>query len=204
MILVQIAVGPMKNFSYLVSDGTSGSAALIDPGFDVDRILSESVRRDLAVDYVFCTHAHSDHCSGIREIRRRTKAKIIAHISSSISKDIQVGDGSKISVGNLEALTIHTPGHTKDSISILFENNLFTGDTLFVGECGRTDIEGGDPSEMYDSLFKKILSLPDDIEIYPGHDYGERPNSTIGYERRHNYTLKPRSREEFIDFMSQP
>ena len=187
----------MKNFSYLVSDGTSGSAALIDPGFDIDKILSESVRRDLAVDYVFCTHSHSDHCSGIREIRRRTKAKIIAHISSSISKDIQVGDGSKISVGNLEALTIHTPGHTKDSICILLENNLFTGDTLFVGECGRTDIEGGDPSEMYDSLFKKILSLPDDTEIYPGHDYGEKTYDTLGNQKRTNKTLLAKNLNEF-------
>jgi hydroxyacylglutathione hydrolase len=194
----------MKNFSYLVSDGTSGSAALIDPGFDVARVLSEAKGRGLTVDYVFCTHSHSDHCSGIKEVRRSTKAKIIAHASSSISKDIPVVDGSKISIGNIEALIIHTPGHTRDSICILMGNALFTGDTLFVGECGRTDIAGGDSSAMYDSLFQKILSLADDVEVYPGHDYGDRPSSTIGYERENNYTLKPRSREEFMDFMSEP
>jgi len=204
LMLLQIPVGPMKNFSYLVGDGTSGSAALIDPGYDVARVLSEAERKGLTVDYVICTHSHSDHCSGLKEVRRSTRARVIAHASAPIYKDIPVVDGSKLSVGNLEALIIHTPGHTKDSICILMGNALFTGDTLFVGECGRTDITGGDPSAMYDSLFQKILNLDDKIEVYPGHDYGAMPHSTIGFERENNYTLKPRSREEFLDFMSEP
>jgi len=203
MKLVQIAVGPMKNFSYLVSDGASGPAAVFDPGFDVDTILSEAERKGLSIEYVFNTHSHSDHCSGNDDVRRSTNAKIVAHVSAPIYKDIPVVDGSKVAIGKLEATTIHTPGHSKDSICILIEDKLITGDTLFVGECGRTDLRGGNSGDMYDSL-RKILKLPDNIEIYPGHDYGNKPHSTLGYERRNNYTLKPMTREEFIVFMSEP
>ncbi|MGQ9515156.1 MAG: hydroxyacylglutathione hydrolase family protein [Thermoproteota archaeon] len=194
----------MKNFSYLLSNGKTGVATIIDPGFDVDRILNKASTMKLRVEFVFNTHSHFDHCSGNEEIKRFTNAKIIAHESSPIYKDIAVVDGSKLRLGGLEALAIHTPGHSKDSMCLLIEKKLFTGDTLFVGECGRIDLEGGDPSEMYDSLFRKILALPDDTEVYPGHDYGEKPYSSIGYERRNNYVLKPRTKEQFIELMSEP
>jgi glyoxylase-like metal-dependent hydrolase (beta-lactamase superfamily II) len=100
---------------------------------------------------------------------------------------------------------IHTPGHTPDSICLLVDNKkLLTGDTLFVGECGRTDLLGGNSRSMYHSLFNKLLKLGDDVEVYPGHDYGSKPSSTIGEEKRSNYTLEPRSLMEFIEFMRQP
>jgi glyoxylase-like metal-dependent hydrolase (beta-lactamase superfamily II) len=194
----------MKNFAYLISDGKTGVATIIDPGFDVDKILTKASMMKLRIEFIFNTHSHFDHCSGNDKIRRLTNAKVIAHASSPIYKDIEVVDGSKLNLGDLEALAIHTPGHSKDSMCLLVDKKLFTGDTLFVGECGRTDLKGGDPGEMYDSLFGKILTLPDDIEIYPGHDYGEKPNSTIGYERRNNYVLKPRTKEQFIEFMLEP
>jgi glyoxylase-like metal-dependent hydrolase (beta-lactamase superfamily II) len=100
---------------------------------------------------------------------------------------------------------IHTPGHTPDSIYLLVDNKkLLTGDTLFVGECGRTDLSGGNSRNMHGSLFNKLLKLNDAVEVYPGHDYGSKPYSTIGEERRSNYTLQPRSLAEFIEFMKQP
>jgi glyoxylase-like metal-dependent hydrolase (beta-lactamase superfamily II) len=99
---------------------------------------------------------------------------------------------------------IHTPGHTPDGICLLVDNKLLTGDTLFVGECGRTDLAGSSAEDMYHSLFDKILALDDSIEVYPGHDYGNKPISTIGDERRTNYTLEKRTLEEFIEFMSEP
>jgi glyoxylase-like metal-dependent hydrolase (beta-lactamase superfamily II) len=100
---------------------------------------------------------------------------------------------------------IHTPGHTPDSICLLVTDKLLlTGDTLFVGECGRTDLPGGNTRSMYDSLFNKLLKLGDEVEVYPGHDYGPRPSSTIGEEKRSNYTLQQRSLAEFIEFMRQP
>ena len=97
-----------------------------------------------------------------------------------------------------------SPGHSPDGICLLADKKLLTGDTLFIGECGRTDLSGGSSEEMYDSLFHKIAVLDDDIEVYPGHDYGERASSTIGSEKRTNYTLQPRSKEEFVRFMAEP
>ena len=107
-------------------------------------------------------------------------------------------------VGTMEVKVLHTPGHSRDSVCYLVGKKLFTGDTLFVGECGRTDMPGGDAGALYDSLFNRLLKLPDDIEVYPGHDYGARPTSTIGQERKTNYVLEPRTRAEFIEFMAEP
>jgi glyoxylase-like metal-dependent hydrolase (beta-lactamase superfamily II) len=108
-------------------------------------------------------------------------------------------------VGKISLKIIYSPGHTNDGICILIDNQkLLTGDTLFVGECGRTDFLGGNSKSMYESLFSKLLKLSDNIEVYPGHDYGFKPSSTIGEERKSNYTLQPRSLKDFIEFMSQP
>jgi hydroxyacylglutathione hydrolase len=107
-------------------------------------------------------------------------------------------------VGNLEITVIHTPGHSPDGISLLVDNKLLTGDTLFVGECGRTDLEGSSSEALYHSLFEKLLRLPAGVEVYPGHNYGRKPSSTIGYERSSNYVLKPRSLREFVQFMGEP
>jgi glyoxylase-like metal-dependent hydrolase (beta-lactamase superfamily II) len=116
-----------------------------------------------------------------------------------------VDDGDIIHIGSIPVKIIHTPGHTPDGICLLVDNQkLLTGDTLFVGECGRTDMPGGNSKNMYNSLFNKILKLNDDVEVYPGHDYGPKPSSTIGEEKRSNYTLEPRSLAEFIEFMNQP
>jgi hydroxyacylglutathione hydrolase len=121
------------------------------------------------------------------------------------AENLKVDDGDVIRIGSIPIKVIHTPGHTSDSICLLVDNQkLLTGDTLFVGECGRTDLPSGNSKSMYHSLFHKILKLNDDVEVYPGHDYGSKPSSTIREERRSNYTLEPRSLAEFIEFMSQP
>jgi glyoxylase-like metal-dependent hydrolase (beta-lactamase superfamily II) len=134
-----------------------------------------------------------------------SSAKTVAHKLSRINADIAVDDGDIIRLGNVPIKFIYTPGHTPDSICLLVDNKkLLTGDTLFVGECGRTDLLGGNSRSMYDSLFNKLLKLNDAVEVYPGHDYGSKPYSTIGEERRSNYTLQPRSLAEFIEFMKQP
>ena len=119
-------------------------------------------------------------------------------------KDIAARDGDMIEVGSLKIQVLHTPGHCPDHICLLAEGKLLTVDTLFVVEFGRTDLAGGDAGALYDSLFKKLMALNDSIEVYPGHDYGSKPSSTIGEERRNNYTLKPRTRDEFIRFMAEP
>ncbi len=204
MIFKQVAVGTFQNFAYIIGDEQSKLAAIVDPAWDVDKLLQTCRELDVKVAYVINTHSHHDHVNGNDTTVQRTGAKVIAHEKSPVRKDIQVKDGDGVKIGLLKAQVIHTPGHCPDHICILAEEKLLTGDTLFVGECGRTDLPGGNPGDMYDSLFQKILNLPDSTEIYPGHDYGSKPSSTIEYERRNNYTLKPRTREEFIHFMAEP
>jgi len=192
------------NFTYVFGDEKTGEAAVVDPGHDVERILRQVQLLKAHLKYVFNTHSHGDHTAGNTKIKEKTKAKVVMHARAPLPKDIAVEDQDSLRVGRLVVKVIHTPGHTPDSICLLVDNKLFTGDTLFVGECGRTDLPGGSSEDMYHSLFGRILSLPDDIEVYPGHDYGERPCSTIGHERKTNYTLKNRTLEEFIQFMKNP
>ena len=201
---MQVPVGAMQNFAYIIGDEKALVAAIVDPAWEVEKLLDICRGLDLRVTFVINTHSHPDHVEGNGLVVRETGAKIVMHESSRLRKDIAVKDGGTIEIGALKAKVIHTPGHCPDHICILVDGKLLTGDLLFVGECGRTDLPGSSPGDMYDSLFHKILPLQDSVEIYPGHDYGSRPFSTIGYERRNNYVLQPRTREEFVRFMAQP
>ena len=193
------------NFSYLIADDTTREAAVVDSSFNAGEIARVIQAENLKVEYIISTHGHSDHTAGNAELRSIFKAKTVAHKLSRIDACVKVEDGTIISIGSISMEVIHTPGHTADSVCLLVDNQkLLTGDTLFIGECGRTDLVGGNSKSLYNSLFHKILKLDDDVEVYPGHDYGLKPSSTVGEERRSNYTLKPRSLVEFIEFMSQP
>jgi len=192
------------NFSYVVADDNTKEAAVVDPGFNVDRIIQFLKDNGLKAKYVIATHHHGDHTAGNEKIKAFSGAAIVAHRLSSIEKDIEVADGDVLEVGGLCIRVIHTPGHTRDGISLLVDGKLLTGDTLFVGECGRTDLSDSSAEDMHDSLFDKLMRLDNGVEVYPGHDYGPRPFSTIGAERRSNYTLKRRSLEEFVEFMKEP
>ena len=193
------------NFSYIVADDITRDTAVIDSSYNAGEITRILKAENLNLKYVINTHGHSDHTAGNEELRSMFNAKIVAHKLSRINADIKVDDGDFIRTGNISLKVFHTPGHTPDSICLLVDNQkLLTGDTLFIGECGRTDLPGGNSKNMYESLFHKILKLPDDVEVYPGHDYGSKPFSTIGEERRSNYTLEPRSLAEFIQFLSEP
>jgi len=204
MIFKQVPVGTFQNFAYVIGDEKSKLCAIVDPAWEVDKLLRQCKELGLNVSYVINTHSHHDHVEGNDAVVKRTGAKIVAHEKSRLRKDIQVKDGDLISIGSLKVRMIHTPGHSPDHICLLVDGNLLTGDTLFVGECGRTDLEGGSASEMYESLFNKLMVLDDSIKVHPGHDYGNKPSSSIGEERKNNYTLKPRTKEEFIKFMAQP
>jgi len=193
------------NFSYIVADDITRDTAVIDSSYNAGEITRILKAENLNLKYIINTHGHSDHTAGNEELRSMFNAKIVAHKLSRINADIKVDDGDFIRTGNISLKVFHTPGHTPDSICLLVDNQkLLTGDTLFIGECGRTDLPGGNSKNMYESLFHKILKLPDDVEVYPGHDYGSKPFSTIGEERRSNYTLEPRSLAEFIQFLSEP
>lgn len=204
MIFKQVAVGTLQNLAYVIGDEETRTAAIVDPAWQVDKLLKICTDLGLKVAYVINTHSHHDHVEGNDEVVQRTGAKVVMYEKARLPKDIGVKDGQDIAIGSLKAKIIHTPGHCPDHICILVDDKLLTGDTLFVGECGRTDLAGGNPGDMYESLFQKILRLQDSIEVYPGHDYGSKPSSTIGYERENNYTLKPRTRDEFIRFMAEP
>jgi glyoxylase-like metal-dependent hydrolase (beta-lactamase superfamily II) len=192
------------NFSYIIADETSAEAAVVDPSYNTDPIIRMVRRHNLTVKYAINTHQHSDHTTGNQEIKMGCGAKIVAHKLAKTEKDISVIEGDILKLSSTTVKIIHTPGHSPDSICLLTDNKLLTGDTLFVGECGRTDLPGGSSKDMYYSLFDKLMKLDGDIEVYPGHDYGTAPHSTIEAERKTNYTLEKRTLDEFIEFMRQP
>jgi glyoxylase-like metal-dependent hydrolase (beta-lactamase superfamily II) len=190
------------NFSYIIADETTREAAVVDSSFNAGEIIRVLKTERLTLKYVVNTHGHSDHTAGNTELLSVFNAKTVAHKLSRINADIKVDDGDILRVGDVSIKVIYTPGHTPDGICLLVDNKkLLTGDTLFVGECGRTDLPGGNSRSLYDSLFNKLLKLDDAVEVYPGHDYGPKPSSTIGEQRRTNYVLQPRSPTEFIEFM---
>ena len=203
MILDQFRIGPYLNFTYVVANEDGGEGVVVDPSFGIDPVLARIDERRLKIRFILNTHSHPDHVAGNQDVRDRTGAKVVAHRVAPLHQDISVEDGDSIKAGRIAFDVVHTPGHTKDSVLYIFEGHVVTGDTLFVGECGRTDLPGGSPSEMYDSLLRRIISLDDALVVLPGHDYGATPTSTIGREKAENYTLQPRTREEFLKFLAE-
>lgn len=193
------------NFSYIIADESTKEAVVVDSSFNAEEIIKIIKSQKLKLKYIINTHGHSDHTAGNAELVSIFGAKILAHKQSKIPYDIPLEDNEVFSMGRISIKILYTSGHTLDSICLLVNNQkLLTGDTLFVGECGRTDFVGGNSKSMYESLFNKLLTLDDNVEVYPGHDYGPKPTSTIGYEKKTNYTLQPRSLKDFMEFMSQP
>lgn len=199
----QIPVGKMANFTYLIIDNEDKEIAIIDPSWDLEKIFEIIKKNDYKIKYIINTHSHYDHILGNDQIVDITKCKVIQHKNSKEKHDISVNDGDEFRVGKTLIKVLFTPGHSKDSICLIVDSKIIiTGDTLFVGNCGRTDLPGSDPEEMYYSLFEKILKLDNNLVVYPGHNYGYKSISTIGEEKKNNYVLFPRSKEQFIKFMT--
>ena len=203
MLLEQFRVGPYQNFTYLVADAEGGEGVVIDPSYGIDPVLAAIDARRVKVRFILNTHSHRDHVAGNQDVRERTGAKVVAHRSAPLHQDLSVDEGDHLSSGRIRFDVLHTPGHTPDSVLYLFEGNVATGDTLFVGECGRTDLPGGSPEQMFDSLLGRVVRLDDALVVLPGHDYGSTPTSTIGREKRENYVLKPRTKAEFVRFLRE-
>ena len=191
------------NFSYIIADETSREAAIVDPSLNQDVLMKSIKDQKLKLNYIIDTHGHGDHTAGNDDLKRASGGQIVAHKISDVRKDVPVENGDILKLGKIIIKVIHTPGHTPDSISLLVDGKILTGDTLFVGECGRTDLPGGNPTDIYHSLFDKLGKLDDKTEVYPGHDYGPKPSSTIGEQKRTNYVLEKRTLKEFLEFMSQ-
>jgi glyoxylase-like metal-dependent hydrolase (beta-lactamase superfamily II) len=155
----------------------------------------------LKIKYIVNTHHHFDHTLGNESMTKSTGAKIIQHEESELQNDITVKDGDVINFGNSELRVLHTPGHSKDSICLIGDGKIFSGDTLFVGNCGRIDLPGGSAKELYHSLFDVLYSLDENLTLYSGHNYGPSAISTIGKEKATNLVMQRRTEEEFLDMM---
>ena len=191
----QIPVGYMGNFVYLIGDKKKKECAMVDPAWDVDAVLKEAAKDGMKVVAGILTHTHFDHCNGVEELIQKTGVKVYVHENEAkYLKEIkehlvETKENFKLAVGELELTFLHTPGHTEGAQCILAGDKLITGDTLFVGACGRCDLPGGDEKKMKQSL-KRLADLDGSLLVFPGHAYGEEDSSTIGNERRTNPFMK--------------
>ena len=205
MILKTLQLGPMANFIYLIADGETKECAVVDPAWEVPAILSAIREGGLKLTRVLLTHNHPDHVNGLAELLRSADVPVHVHAEDALALKA-IGEnlrpaksGDRVELGKLELTFLHTPGHTAGSQCFLVEDRVLTGDTLFIGACGRVDLPGSDPEEMYKSL-KRLSELPGETLILPGHDYGEAPTATVEEERRRNVYLKAAAagRDEFL------
>ena len=198
MYLKQFRTGGDRNFGYLVADEQSKQAFVVDPSNNPAMIVDDAREQGFTIRYVFCTHGHYDHVNGNEEIARLTGIIPLLYGSVCPETGIRVQDGVVFPLGNLEVQIIHTPGHTPDSICLYAGDALFTGDTLFVGKVGGTDL-GLQAEEEYRSLHEKLMVLPENVRVFPGHDYGTASQSTIGNEKEANPFLLQPNLDAFID-----
>ncbi|MBS3780635.1 MAG: MBL fold metallo-hydrolase [Desulfovermiculus sp.] len=194
MLVKQIEVGHMGNFSYIVACAETKKAAIIDPGGDKDRILDFINEQGLIVEYILTTHFHFDHTEEASALRQETGARLAMHEADipyyQQEVDVVLHDGDIIQVGDTVRLEVlHTPGHTPGGVCYYAEGKLFTGDTLFVGDSGRTDLPYGHRPTLGASI-RRLMELPEDTVVMPGHDYGPTPTSTLRQEKRHNINAK--------------
>jgi len=203
MIFEQIPVGQMQNFSYLIGDEESKEAAIVDPAWEVDKIINTASKYDLDIKFILITHSHYDHIDKVKEIVDATDATVYVHKDDmdeiknrGVDKIKTIDDNDEITIGKIKIKVLHTPGHSPGSVCYLFDSKIITGDMLFVEAIGRVDLPGGDIEKMFNSL-QILKKLNENIEVYPGHDYGSKINSTIGYEKKNNPYMKA-SKEDFF------
>jgi glyoxylase-like metal-dependent hydrolase (beta-lactamase superfamily II)/rhodanese-related sulfurtransferase len=201
MFFEQIATGGCQ--SYVVGCEATRCAVVIDPELSrLDCYRGSASQAGLHVRYVLDTHTHADHFSGARELARATGATIVTHrLSPAPYADLRLDDGDMLIAGQLRLKALHTPGHTRDSMCLVAEDRVFTGDTLLIGGTGRTDLPTGDPHALFESLFDKVLRLPPQTLVFPAHDYKGRSHSTIGAEIADNPRLQKTERAAFVEMM---
>lgn len=219
----QILAGPMQNFVYLIGDPRTREAAIVDAAWDVGRILDIAREDGYRVSHALVTHTHPDHVGGnyagmeiegVAALLEKQPVKIVIHKSEadflkrftgvSDSDLVKVEGGDVVRLGEIEVKLLHTPGHTPGSQCFLVDRRLVSGDTLFVGSCGRVDLPGSDPEAMYESLNGTLKRLDDDVALYPGHNYADTPVSTMGEQKRENTFLRFDNLSDFLRLMSGP
>ena len=204
MIFEQLFDVKSSTYTYIISSGKGREALIIDPVVEnTEEYIKLLKNLDLKLVKVIDTHIHADHISGLNELSKRTKcSKIMGEKSKSEVLDIRVKDNEKIKIENIELTSIYTPGHTDCSYSFLMKDRVFTGDTLLINGTGRTDFQSGSPYDAYDSLFNKLLKLPQETLVYPAHDYNRKKYSTIEKEKNNNPRLQVSSAEEYAEIMN--
>lgn len=221
MRIIQIEVGHMQNFNYLVGCGATGRAALVDPAWEVERVLGQAADAGFEVTDILITHTHPDHIEGLQRAQRATGATVHVHrleaarartrlqaaaADEGARRDPEgeagvavreLEDGDNIAVGDLTLRALHTPGHTPGATCYLVPGGVITGDTLFIGRCGRVDFPGSDPVAMFSSL-RRLAALPEETVVYPGHNYAQQTTSTIGREKTQNIHMSAPDLDEFL------
>jgi hydroxyacylglutathione hydrolase len=192
MIVRQLEVGFMDNFSYLVGCETSRQAMVIDPAGDAQAIVALARSLGLTIVLIVNTHGHGDHTAGNAGLKALTGAQIVIHeldADGYPSADRLLSEETSLQLGDISFDVLNTPGHTPGGICLYTEGHLFTGDTLFVGDSGRTDLKGGHRPTLGASI-RRLMRLPEETIVWPGHDYGPTPSSTLGWEKRHNVNAR--------------
>lgn len=213
----QIEIGPMHNYVYLVGSTETREAAVVDAAWDIDEILRIAAQDEMEITHDLVTHTHPDHVgggfagieiAGATELLDKCKAKVVVHKAEaefikglSSSDMIKTDNGDKVDVGGLEIMLMHTPGHTPGSQCFLVDDRVVSGDTLFIDACGRVDFPGGNPEKMYYSLTQKLMTLPDNMILFPGHNYAPLKHATLGEQKRTNPYLKFSSLKQFLAAM---
>jgi glyoxylase-like metal-dependent hydrolase (beta-lactamase superfamily II) len=215
----QMELGPMQNFVYLIGDPVARECVVVDPAWEIDTIVDRARADDMRLVGALVTHTHQDHVGGsleswgmpgripgLEELLTRVPLKVYVHRNErgflrGLGSDlVSVDNHDTLAIGRLSLRFMHTPGHTPGSQCFLVDDRLVSGDTLFIGSCGRTDLPGSDPAEMYYSLTQRLAALPDTTVLLPGHNYGG-PSSTIGDEKRTNPFLRFPSLGDFLRVM---
>ena len=213
----QIEIGPMQNYVYLLGSTETRKAAVVDAAWEIDTILKIAKQDEMEITHAFVTHTHPDHVGGgfagmeidgVTELLEKCKAKVVVHKTEaefikglSSSDVIKTDNGDKVHVGGVEVRLMHTPGHTPGSQCFLVDNRVVSGDTLFIDACGRVDFPGGNPEQMYYSLTQKLMALPDDMILFPGHNYAPLKHATMGEQKKTNPYLKLSSLKQFLAAM---
>ena len=204
MIFNQLFDDKSSTYTYIISSGKGREALIIDPVIEHTKKYIKILKDlELKLVKVIDTHIHADHISGLNELNKQTECtRIMGEESDSEVIDLRVKENEKVKIEGVELITLYTPGHTKCSYSYLMNDRVFTGDTLLINGSGRTDFQGGSAMEQYDSIFNKLLKLPDKTLVYPAHDYNGKKFSTVESERNNNPRLQVSSPNEYIQIMN--
>ena len=204
MIFEQLFDQKSSTYTYIIASGEGREALIIDPVIEHSDEYSTILNNlDLKLVKVIDTHIHADHISALNELNKRTNCiRVMGEKSKSEVIDLRIKDGEKIKVEEVELQAIYTPGHTDCSYSFLMNDRVFTGDTLLINGSGRTDFQNGNAYDAYDSIFNKLLKLPENTMVYPAHDYNGKKHSTIGSERKNNPRLQVNSVDQYVEIMN--